>query len=87
KIDLLITDVIMPGMNGKQLFERINDERPDIERVLYISGYTNNITVTGISLEGDMHFLPKPFTVDALMAKVRELLQPVQALSGEVHVL
>lgn len=87
KIDLLITDVIMPGMNGQQLYERIKVERTDIERVLYVSGYTGTAIVTGISSEGNIHFLPKPFTVDALMVKVRELLQPVQALSGEVPAL
>ena len=76
KIDLLITDVVMPGMNGQQLFERINAERPDIERVLYISGYTNNFIVTAGALVEGLHFLQKPFTVDGLMARVKGLLHP-----------
>ncbi len=74
KIELLITDVVMPGMNGLQLFERLKTERPDIEHVLYISGYTNNVIVSAGAPEEDIHFLSKPFTVDALLAKVRSLL-------------
>ncbi|MSN24598.1 MAG: PAS domain S-box protein [Geobacter sp.] len=76
KIDLLITDVVMPGMNGQQLFERLNVERPDIDKVLYMSGYTNNVIVTNGSLEEGVHFLQKPFTVDALMEKINLLLHP-----------
>ena len=78
KIDLLITDVVMPGMNGQQFFERINTERPDINRVLYMSGYTNNVIVSDGQLEEGIHFLQKPFTVDGLMAKVRDLLHPAE---------
>ncbi|MDU0458011.1 MAG: cache domain-containing protein [Geobacteraceae bacterium] len=74
RIDLLITDVVMPGMNGQQLFERINSEHPEIDRVLYMSGYTNNIIVNDGALEEGIHFLQKPFTVDAMMVKVRGLL-------------
>ncbi len=74
KIDLLVTDVVMPGMNGQQLFKQINAERPDINRVLYMSGYTNNVIVSGGALEEGTHFLSKPFTVDALVAKLRHLL-------------
>jgi len=74
KIDLLITDVVMPGMNGQQLFARISTECPEIDKVLYMSGYTNNVIVTDGKLEEGLHFLQKPFTVDSLMLKVKELL-------------
>ena len=73
KIDLVITDVVMPGMNGQQLFELITAEHPEIDKVLYMSGYTNNIIG---ELDDGLHFLQKPFTVDALMVKVKELLRP-----------
>lgn len=76
KIDLLITDVVMPGMNGQQLYERLIVERPDLDKVLYMSGYTNNIIVENGVLEEGIHFLQKPFTVDALMEKVTGLLHP-----------
>jgi two-component system cell cycle sensor histidine kinase/response regulator CckA len=76
KIDLVITDVVMPGMNGQQLFERIAADHPEIDKVLYMSGYTNNVIVTDGELDDGLHFLQKPFTVDAFMAKVKELLNP-----------
>jgi len=76
RIDLVISDVVMPGMNGKQLFEQISTDRPEINKVLYISGYTNNVIVSNGVLEEGLHFLPKPFTADALIAKVMELLHP-----------
>jgi len=76
RIDLVISDVVMPGMNGKQLFEQINTDRPEIDKVLYISGYTDNVIVSNGVLEEGLHFLPKPFTADALIAKVMELLHP-----------
>jgi two-component system, cell cycle sensor histidine kinase and response regulator CckA len=76
KIDLVITDVVMPGMNGQQLFERITAHHPEIGKVLYMSGYTDNVIITCGELEDGQHFLQKPFTVDALMAKVKELLHP-----------
>jgi len=74
KVDLVITDIVMPGMNGQQLFERIAAEHPEIDKVLYMSGYTNNIIVVNGELVDGAHFLQKPFTVDALMGKVKELL-------------
>jgi DNA-binding NtrC family response regulator len=65
----------MQGMNGQQLFERISADHPEIDKVLYMSGYTNNVIVTDGELDDGLHFLQKPFTVDALMTKVKELLQ------------
>jgi PAS domain S-box-containing protein len=77
KIDLVITDVVMPGMNGQQLFEQIRADYPEISTVLYISGYTNNIIGKNGELDEGTHFLQKPFTVNGLMAKIKELLPPM----------
>jgi DNA-binding NtrC family response regulator len=75
KIDLVITDVVMPGMSGPQLFTKIAALHPEIDKVLYMSGYTNNAIETDVELEGGLHLLQKPFTVDDLMVHVKGLLQ------------
>jgi two-component system, cell cycle sensor histidine kinase and response regulator CckA len=72
-IQLLITDVIMPGMNGKALADRLRPTHPNM-RVLYISGYTDSFIAGHGVLEEGTHLLHKPFTEDGLIRKIREVL-------------
>ena len=71
--DLLVTDVVLTGMGGKVLAERLRALRPGL-RVLYMSGYTDNAIVHHGVLEADTPFLQKPFSIGDLAAKIRELL-------------
>jgi PAS domain S-box-containing protein len=84
-IDLLVTDVIMPEMTGRELATRLRESRPQI-KVLYVSGYTADIIGREGVLDAGVAYLPKPFTPAQLALKVREVLGQSKT-SGKILVL
>ncbi|MDY3554902.1 PAS domain-containing protein [Gemmata sp. JC717] len=84
---LLLTDVVMPGMSGRELAEALREQNPDL-RLIYMSGYTDDAQVRYEIAAANSEFLQKPFEVDELLLKVRQVLDeaPVpasgQALTG-----
>ncbi len=73
EIDLLVTDVVMPKMGGKELSEKLFEEYPKL-KVLYISGYTDNAIAHHGMLDEGVSFLQKPFSPNELAQKIREVL-------------
>ncbi len=74
-IDLLVTDVGLPGINGRQLAEQGRELRPGL-RVLFITGYAENATFGSGHLDPDMQMITKPFAVEVFAAKIKEMLAP-----------
>ncbi|MBK7403022.1 MAG: response regulator [Myxococcales bacterium] len=75
RIHLLVTDLVMPGMNGREVAERVEAERPGL-KVLYMSGYTGNTLGLVGAIDEGVAFLQKPITPTDLLTKVREVLDP-----------
>jgi two-component system cell cycle sensor histidine kinase/response regulator CckA len=74
RIDVLLTDVVMPHMNGKRLSELLIPERPEM-RVLFMSGYTDDAIVRQGVLESGVNFIQKPFVPSALKTKLRDVIE------------
>jgi two-component system, cell cycle sensor histidine kinase and response regulator CckA len=81
EIHLLLTDVVMPGMNGRELGKALLAQRPQI-KCLYMSGYTADVLAPHGVLEDDVRFIQKPFTMGQLAARVRDVLDHEPALES-----
>jgi two-component system cell cycle sensor histidine kinase/response regulator CckA len=73
EVDLIITDVIMPGINGPTMIETVVPKFPRV-KVIFISGYAEDVFVKSYGSEREFHFLPKPFTLKQLASKVKEVI-------------
>jgi two-component system cell cycle sensor histidine kinase/response regulator CckA len=76
QIDVLVTDVVMPGMDGATLARRVRQERPTIQ-VILMSGYSEDVAPEKVAGEDDMFFLPKPFSLKQLASLVKEAMQRI----------
>ena len=70
---MLLTDVVMPEMNGRELAQRLNEQYPYMKRV-FMSGYTADVIEQRNLLDENVHFIQKPFTIEAMVQKVRVAL-------------
>lgn len=72
-IDLMLTDVIMPGMSGKELYNMLIKERPDM-KVFFMSGYAENILTSHGIVQKGINFIAKPFTIKEMANKIENIL-------------
>ena len=74
RIDLLVTDIGLPGLNGRQLADAARERRPDL-RVLFMTGYAENATIANGFLDPGMSMITKPFAIDALATRIRGMIE------------
>ncbi|WP_375413653.1 PAS domain-containing protein [uncultured Bradyrhizobium sp.] len=74
RVDLLVTDVGLPGMNGRQLADQARETRPDL-KILFITGYAENAAIAGDFLQPGMEMITKPFDLDDLSRRIREMVK------------
>jgi DNA-binding response OmpR family regulator len=71
---LLVTDIGLPGLNGRQLADAARQQRPDL-RVLFMTGYAENATIANGFLEPGMEMITKPFAIEALATRIRDIIE------------
>ena len=74
RLDLLVTDIGLPGLNGRQLADAAREHRPEL-KVLFMTGYAENATIANGFLEPGMQMITKPFAVDGLVSKIRDMIE------------
>lgn len=74
RVDLLVTDIGLPGLNGRQVADAARVQRPDL-KVLFMTGYAENATASHGFLEHDMQMMTKPFAIDALASRIRQMIE------------
>jgi CheY-like chemotaxis protein len=79
RIDLLLTDVVMPGMNGREMANRILEHLPEL-RVVFMSGYTKHTLLQQGPMEVNFEYLQKPFTLKTLTKKLAQVLGKAEEL-------
>ena len=74
RIDLMVSDVGLPGMNGRQLAEIVREQRPDLP-ILFVTGYAENAAIRAGFLGTGMNMISKPFAIETLSAKIAEMMR------------
>jgi CheY-like chemotaxis protein len=74
RVDLLVTDIGLPGLNGRQVADAAREQRPDL-KVLFMTGYAENATIANGFLEPGMEMITKPFAIEALATRIRDMIE------------
>lgn len=74
RIDLLVTDIGLPGLNGRQLADAARERRPEL-KILFMTGYAENATIANGFLDPGMSMMTKPFAIDALATRIRSIIE------------